>query len=277
MKTITPSTHKSAFSLLEMAIVLIVIALIAGSVVAGKSLVHTAKLREALGEYDRYLKAIQEFQDKYIYLPGDFNNAESYWGADSNGCPAGTVGSSPQRETCNGNGSGTIGSISDTEDGTIGTEYMEPLRMWQHLANAGLIEGFFSGTDGSAASSGQHAVLAENVPESALTGAGWYLRFHAQTADSDTLWGDNYGHLMFLGGTISENATTDPVMYTADLLGIDTKMDDGKPGRGKIRAWRTHADANNENCTENDTTQDAATYKTSYTDIACSAIFITGF
>jgi hypothetical protein len=62
-------------------------------------------------------------------------------------------------------------------------------------------------------------------------------------------------------------------MSPKEALSINNKIDDGKPGTAKLRPWRTSALAN---CTANDTTQTAATYKTSYSGPACALVFLLG-
>ena len=65
------------------------------------------------------------------------------------------------------------------------------------------------------------------------------------------------------------------VLTPSEALGMDTKIDDGKPGRGAVRAWRTGGYAN---CTTTDTTQDAQAYNVSFTNFpACALIFLPGF
>ena len=96
--------HKQpGFTLLELAIVLIVIALVAGFILGARSVVRTSQLQTMLGEYDANLKAIKEFQDKFLALPGDMNNAESMWGTDTS-CLSTFSSSTPHVATCNGNG-----------------------------------------------------------------------------------------------------------------------------------------------------------------------------
>jgi len=50
---------------------------------------------------------------------------------------------------------------------------------------------------------------------------------------------------------------------------IDTKMDDGRPGIGNVRAWQSSI---NNGCTTSDTA-DVAEYALSATGIRCSLIF----
>src|SRR5256885_1408592 len=61
-----------------------------------------------------------------------------------------------------------------------------------------------------------------------------------------------------------------PVLAPAEAQDIDNKIDDGKPGTGKVRAWRTSVLAH---CTASDTTHAAATYSITYPTQACALVF----
>ncbi len=259
------------FTLVELSVVMVIIAILVAGVFMGASLIRSAELREVIGDYDRYTKAIKEFEDKYHALPGDMSNAETIWGSDAT-CPTTATNSTPKITTCNGNGNGRIGLSSAA--GVLDTTYSyEWFRAWQQLANAGLISGKFTGVKESATNG--DAGIGLNVPQSKLKAkSGWTLYNYLNTATTTTLWGDNYGHVFAFGGDTS-SVTNDEVLPTADALSIDKKIDDGLPGRGIVRARRTAVEAN---CTTNDSTQDAATYETGYeAESACSLLFVLGF
>ena len=272
-------TSNTGFTLLEVAIVLLIIGLLVSGVVIGRSIVRNAELREVIGEYDRYLKAVKEFQDKYNQLPGDFTQAQTYWGADPNGCPGAAVTRTPRRETCNGNGSDTIGDSGNATTGLVtyaaGVTPQEWFRMWQHLANANLIEGLYSGTGAvwPAPPDADRfiAELGNNVPASGFHRGGWMLHYYLQTADQPHLWGDHYGHLMFFGAQMLRG-TANPLLTREDALGIDLKLDDGKPSLGKIRSQR-----NVPNCVADNADPQFDAYNTGFSGPACAMIFIMGF
>ena len=259
----------SGFTLLEMSIVIVIVALVAGAIVGAKSMMRAAQIKNALGEYDTYLKAIGEFRDKYLALPGDMKNATTMFGASAGGCP-GTAGAAPTTGSCNGNGNGRIG-MTDTS-GYFNTDFGEMFRAWEQLAHAGFIKGQYNGvwspvwvTD---------ATIGLNVPESALEGAGWSLYYYIETIDNGLLWPDTYGHMFSLGSTRSGSITSGATLSAPEAFALDQKMDDGKPGRGVVRAWRPGFLAN---CTNSDTTQDAQAYiATKSTTAACALVFIPG-
>src|SRR5205823_4803237 len=133
----TPMPYKKqGYTLLEMSIVMAIIGLLVGGIAVGRSIVKTAQIRSAIGEYDVYLKAIKEFQDKYTALPGDFPTAETLWGTDPVACPNTTSSTAKKTTTCNGNGNGRIGASTTLGVLSGDTEWW---RAWQHLSNAGMI------------------------------------------------------------------------------------------------------------------------------------------
>ena len=72
------TSHISAFSLVELSIVLVILGLLVGGVLSGQSLIRAAELRSVTTEYSRYTTAISSFRDKYFALPGDMSNATSF-------------------------------------------------------------------------------------------------------------------------------------------------------------------------------------------------------
>jgi prepilin-type N-terminal cleavage/methylation domain-containing protein len=83
------TSAKSAFSLVELSIVLVILGLLVGGVLAGQSLIRAAQLRAVTAQVGQYAAASKTFRDKYFALPGDLPNATSFWPVNPSGCPAG--------------------------------------------------------------------------------------------------------------------------------------------------------------------------------------------
>lgn len=277
---------QKGFTLFEMAIVVVVISFILGALFVSKDIIRTAQIREMLGEYDRYIKAIKEFEDKYQALPGDMTNATAIWGADT-GCPNTSMNTVAKTATCNGNGDGMIGGYNNS--GSLDNNSYEFYRAWQQLANAGLIDGKYSGVLGASPNSASPNIagsIAKNtmgisVPASKLKPGGWLLFYYKQPVDNGELWGDKYGHLLALTampipllGNDQAYIFQNGVLTGSETYAIDTKIDDGKPSLGKMRVGNYIASK----CVTNNTSQANTTYFTSdNTKVACAPFFLLDF
>lgn len=71
------------FTLVEIAIVIVIIGLIIGGVVGGQSLIQSTKRNSVIKEYNSFKIAINAFKLEYDSLPGDMRDATDYWGTDS--------------------------------------------------------------------------------------------------------------------------------------------------------------------------------------------------
>jgi len=67
--------NKNGFTLIELSIVLIIISLIVGGIVGGRSLIHSAKMNQFAGDLSSIRAATYLFVDQYDSLPGDMPDA----------------------------------------------------------------------------------------------------------------------------------------------------------------------------------------------------------
>ncbi len=254
------------FTLVEMAIVLVLIGLLISGVLVGQSLIHSAQLRAVSTEFSRYQTAMGAFKDKFFYLPGDMPNAVKYWGSAHGSTPTDLAdGSNPDCDaivvpftgtsTCNGNGNGKF-------DGAT-----EAFLAWQHLANAGLVEGAYDGNGGpdTALSAGK------NVGFSKFKGGAWVF-WGAGSADGATnLYAGTYNAVLLFTATVGDETAMNPILSPIDMHTLDRKMDDGKPGSGILLA-----PANN-GAQPGCVTGDYSQYLTSSEEVGCSGVLITGY
>lgn len=203
---------------------------------AGQSLIRAAELRAISTEYSRYVAATQSFRDKYFALPGDMTNAVAFWGTDPNGCPNNTV-KTPRSQTCNGDGNGQIGN--QRQSCCMGALNNEHFRFWQHLANAGLVEGSFSGVSDHTNSMGS---LIHNQPRGKINNTGWAATFIGTVPSSGYVPGyeyvpGDYGNALLYGsvGTLVNSLVDYARISPEEMWNIDIKMDDGKPFLGRLR------------------------------------------
>jgi prepilin-type N-terminal cleavage/methylation domain-containing protein len=228
--------EKSGFTLIELSIVLVIIGLVVGGVLVGKDLIHQAELRNILAEKDRIVASVITFRAKYNCLPGDCKNATAFWGTDTS-CPNTPSNAMAKRETCNGNDDGKINSSS-----TFDTEQF---RFWQHLANAGLWPGEFTGavggTDAAWRNESDDVVVGQNMPSASFQKASGWLVGNLSKSATDSWWfAGEYGNFLTVGGTPFFNGGAggwfaEAFLTPADTFGLDSKIDDGKPGTGIIR------------------------------------------
>ena len=258
--------ENNGFTLIEIAIVLVIIALMLGAIVLGQGMVRNAQILSVIDDVGNYKQAIKLFQDKYQYLPGDMPTATTFWGSAANPATCmSTVGTGTQ--TCDGDGDGHIGSPQQSES----------YRAWQHLANAGLIKGSYNGVHGTIGI--YDDTIAVNVPVSELAGAGYAISW-ANPANIVNIFPSAAGyHYIQLGaddgGTQSgANGSLDaPVLSVSEAMALDTKVDDGLPGTGSVQSLAHGSTA--PNCaTASDAT---AQYDSTKSKLQCVMVFGLGF
>lgn len=217
---------KRGFSLVELSIVLVILGLMAGGVMAGRSIIRGAELRSIATDFERYALASQAFVDKFQAMPGDMENATSYWGA-IHVTPATciTLPSPNKKATCNGTGDGLI------NPGTFyAPDGYERYQYWLHLSNAGLIEGNYTGLTANAGAFGNDP--GTNVPKSRIRG-GWsvFSNVFDYSSGNAEWFPRKYNHPFLL--SMSGSSLT-----PSELWSLDSKLDDGKATYGRVFAFK---------------------------------------
>jgi prepilin-type N-terminal cleavage/methylation domain-containing protein len=217
---------KQGFTLIELAIVLVIIGLLVGGVMVGSTLIYQAGLTSVVRNIGQSKIALNAFRDKYGKWPGDFPDATKFWGVGTS-CPS-NAGSG----TCDGNGDQVITLTSASGS--------ESTYLWQHLGLAGLIAGKYNPNwpDG--------ATLSEAyVPHMRLNDWGEYIKTWDAT---NTDWFDStnerlLNHLVIFIGDVHPGSGTHTQLMAqtfpcADAKAIDDKLDDLLPGTGLMHAER---------------------------------------
>ncbi len=101
---------QTGFTLIEIAIVLVIIGLLLGGVLKGQEMITNSKIKRAANDYNGVAAAIYSYLDRYSAMPGDDPNANGRWGLT------------------NGDGDGIV-------DGA------ERPDVWEHLRASGLVAG----------------------------------------------------------------------------------------------------------------------------------------
>jgi prepilin-type N-terminal cleavage/methylation domain-containing protein len=217
LMNLTASRRAHGFSLVELSIVLVIVGLIIGGVMVGRSMIRTASVNKVLASLQEYETATKMFQDQYRQLPGDLNNATSYWGA-ATGCATGAVGAG----VCNGDGSGRVET-----SGTTAKSY-EQFQFWRHLAQAGFIKGNYTGMGANY----YKCIPGTNCLKGPFSGTGFSV-LHVSNNGTNYWWVMPMA-LTVIFGMDGGGYPLYPVLTAAEAYQIDFKADDGKPGTGKI-------------------------------------------
>ena len=139
---------QSGFTLVEIAIVLVIIGLLLGGVLKGQELITSAKVRSLNDKLSGTTAAWFAFQDRFKAIPGDYGNATSTIAATGVG---------------DGDNDGIVDSNNERGD------------VWAHLAAAGMISGSFN--------SGAIAEQAYNCPTSSCLNNGFGAGFNISFTD----------------------------------------------------------------------------------------------
>ena len=127
---------EDGFTLVEIAIVLVIIGLLLGGILKGQEMITQAKIKNVINDFNGITVAITSYQDRYRALPGDDKNAAARWTTQN---PA------------SGNGDGVIaGKYNATVAGAAPVTAEESNLFWQHLRIAGFVPGLTTGAGSGA-------------------------------------------------------------------------------------------------------------------------------
>ena len=149
----------------------------------------------------------------------------------------------------------------------------EAYQLWRQLALAGLIEGTYTGIAGPTTGA-YDAVVGTNVPKSKMTNAGWSEQAFGNYAGAyPTFYAGNFGNMLIFGAQNPGNSTFNAVLKPEEAWNIDTKIDDGKPGSGKVIAVYL-----NNTCTQGTSATDyTSPYNLSNSSVVCALFFTNSF
>jgi prepilin-type N-terminal cleavage/methylation domain-containing protein len=216
---------RTAFSLIELSVVLIVIGLLIAGITGGASLIRGSELRAVSAEARGYGVAVRAFHTQYNSLPGDFDKAVFNAANDE------------------------LGDNDSLIQYLNSSNKPEGLEAWKDLFAIGAILDEETYTTTSAAKITQAnagSVLYTQIPSSKLKNSGWVfdnwphdnqnavLLIHRTTAAASTgmLTADSTASAGFSG-----------TLTPADAFSIDEKLDDGSPVLGDVRAQSGVTDA----------------------------------
>src|SRR5437762_14213912 len=103
--SINRKNSEAGFTLVEIAIVLVIIGLLLGGILKGQEMITQAKIKNVINDFNGIAVAVTSYQDRYRALPGDDANATTRRTTQAAG---------------NGNGDGVIRGFANAND-TTGT------------------------------------------------------------------------------------------------------------------------------------------------------------
>ena len=119
-------TNQKGFTLVEIAIVLVIIGLLLGGILKGQEMITQAKIKNIISDFSGISAAFHGYQDRYRALPGDDLGAAARWAA----APAAT----------SGNGNGVVAGTYNNA-GAACAANVEACSWWDHLRRSGFVAG----------------------------------------------------------------------------------------------------------------------------------------
>lgn len=223
----------SAFTLIELSIVLVIIGLIVGGVLVGRDLISAAAVRSQISQIASYTQAVNTFKGKYNFLPGDIPNPDAVnFGFVSRGSNAGQ-----------GDGNYLLEARGASSANSV-VQSGEFLMFWVDLSTARMIDGGFSSATPSAA---------YTTYTSSATGIGRYYPaakigqenyvnitskgvFYASSAPQYET-SNNYFTLAKIKSITAGTMLATEGLTVRQAYNIDKKLDDGVPMAGNVMAY----------------------------------------
>lgn len=211
MTNVHASTRRSeqGFTLVELAIVMVIIGLLIGGILKGQELIANAKISSTVGQLKGLDAAFNTFQDKYSAVPGDMTNPAQRL-PDCAAAPCSQAGNGNSRID------GTAITAAPTANSENATSFI-------HLSAADLV----SGIDYT----GNTIAFGQVLPSVRAGGGLWVAYANAAVANT----GVNVGrHYAVLNGTVGAPAAGTGALSPTTAAQIDRKLDDGRSDTGSF-------------------------------------------
>ena len=243
----TFSSKKSAFSLIELSIVLIIIGILIAGITGGASLIKNSELRSVMGESRGYAVAVNGFYSQYAYLPGDYATAI-----------AGAIAPSASNAAYGTSAASAQNGKIEYYTNSVETYLSESVAAWDQLIKTGTVDSTLNLTKLLVTTD---QVAGTNMPSSKIKNAGWHFDYrtnvgiagtdYTSTINEGTAAAPAYQNVVVLTGktTAASSTASNAIANTlvnganlsaaaltgSDALAIDTKIDDANSNSGKVR------------------------------------------
>jgi prepilin-type N-terminal cleavage/methylation domain-containing protein len=193
---------QGGFTLVEIAIVLVIIGLLLGGILKGQEMITQAKIKNVIADISGVSAAMYGYQDRYRALPGD-DKLATRWGLTP---PASA-------------GDGVI------EGGYIAAATAESMLFWDHLRRAGFISG------GSGAENPFNAVAGKIGVQTSDGSAPGGVPFKAGVLSDGAVAPATptvFTSLLLCSANLPDKIA----------ISVDAQMDDGDGKKGNVRAMK---------------------------------------
>jgi prepilin-type N-terminal cleavage/methylation domain-containing protein len=188
--------RQAGFTLIEIAVVLMIAGSLMGAILKGQQLIDMAKEKQLESDFKNIPMMIYGYQDKYKAIPGDDKNAVNRFPGITD-------------SVRNGDGEGLIAGkwfdFNPTTDSTL---------IWQHLRLAGLMNGE------------TNLFSSDYMPQNAL---GKAIDLHSGSDYGSPPILDLQGHALQGTYTICSRGIPGEL-----AISLDIRLDDGNPGMGQM-------------------------------------------
>ena len=231
MKTYMHESVQSekGFTLVELAVVMIIIGLLIGGILKGQEMISNAQVTATVAQMKGIEAAASTFRDQYDAFPGDMANAATRLvNCAANPCN-------------NGDGDARI----DVNVGDAPTLADEGAFFFNHMRVTDLVTGF----DGAATLQFGAAIPTAEI-------GGGYMVGHSSTGVTNfTATEMRPGHYIVLTGQLADSADGTGILTASQAARIDRKMDDGRSNSGAVVSETTANCRDTNNYNEDDQDQ----------------------
>jgi prepilin-type N-terminal cleavage/methylation domain-containing protein len=191
------NSPETGFTLVEIAIVLVIIGLLLGGILKGQEMITQAKIKNVINDFNGITAAMNSYRDRYRTLPGDDNSAANRW--------AGAFGGNGNGQFDGAAAGGTAPEVYNNVPAAAPTlATPEVNKFWWHLRLSGFVAG--------------------------QTAVGDVASITPPTNSTSGLLGVQTGGMGFTSNIICTSNLPDKI-----AIAVDTQMDDATSTTGQVR------------------------------------------